>query len=125
VLINEWVKRLIKFGDLNEPKRDGGWTVYWCPELVDFIRSLRSESIKEGKKEAWKEFIKQSVPLEEYMGEGSEEIEKIKDKSSLAGQKKGIEDCLEILGTYLESNVAAPRMEINMLLRRLMDQSYC
>lgn len=40
ILVNEWVKRLIKFGDLNEPKRYGGWTVYECPDLTPFIRSL-------------------------------------------------------------------------------------
>lgn len=47
ILINEWVFRLIKFGNITLPKKNGGFTVFECPDLIPFIQNLLNEQKKE------------------------------------------------------------------------------
>src|ERR1035437_6814564 len=81
ILINEWVMRMIKFGDLNLPKRSGRFVVFECPDLNPFIAELLKEEI--GKQVAFTredyELTKKRA-LDAYRGKLIKQIEKMKMK---------------------------------------------
>ena len=61
-LINSWVKRMIGLGELNEPKRLGGWTLYECPDIEPFIKVLLQEQ-----KEKFKEALGEGYTPEQFL----------------------------------------------------------
>lgn len=49
ILINEWCHRMIQLGDIELPKeyRNRGFTIFECPELEPFIRTLLAQQREE------------------------------------------------------------------------------
>ena len=51
ILLSDWVKRMIKFGEVNKPNRLAGFTVYDCPYIypiiTNLLKSQRQDLLKE------------------------------------------------------------------------------
>ena len=110
ILINEWVKRLIKFDSLTEvnPYPKGGFTVYECPDIEPFIHSLLTSERSRWQKETRERLEKlKKNPMTNKeinevirLNEGNIDYADIKDLDirQAHGYNQAISDALAIIG---------------------------